>query len=225
MSVSEYSDLNISTANFKKYKVVFVGDQAVGKSSLIAKYVYDTFDQGSSPTIGVDFMVKSIYSGGQTYKIHFWDTAGQERFKSLIPSYIKDCHIAILVYDITNKESFQNVVTWHENIKQQRGEDIILGLIGNKLDLEGRQVSTKEGFEKASQIGAMFQECSAKTGENIKEFFKLVLGTLIDAAEANNTSQGGDNNGINNGMSLESNKNMKSKTGGDNRQNTGRSCC
>jgi Ras-related protein Rab-6A len=191
MPGTEYSDLNISTANFKKYKVVFVGDQSVGKSSLIARYVYDTFDSGTSPTIGVDFMVKSIYSGGQTYKIHFWDTAGQERFKSLIPSYIKDCQIAILVYDLTNPDSFEAIDTWYENIRQQRGEDIILGLIGNKLDLDARVVSTKDGFKKAESIGAMFQECSAKTGENIKEFFKLVLGTLIDSAEAKDRDNAG----------------------------------
>ena len=208
MPGTEYSDLNISTANFKKYKVVFVGDQSVGKSSLIARYVYDSFDQGTSPTIGVDFMVKSIYSGGQTYKIHFWDTAGQERFKSLIPSYVKDCQIAILVYDLTNPESFAAIDTWFENIKQQRGEDIILGLIGNKLDLEGREVSTKDGFKKAESIGAMFQECSAKTGENIKEFFKLVLGTLIDSAEAKNAEEEG--NDEDQGVDLE--KGIKKKT-------------
>jgi Ras-related protein Rab-6A len=216
MPGTEYSDLNISTANFKKYKVVFVGDQSVGKSSLIARYVYDTFDSATSPTIGVDFMVKSIYSGGQTYKVHFWDTAGQERFKSLIPSYIKDCQIAILVYDITNPESFEAIDTWYENIKQQRGEDIILGLIGNKLDLDGRKVTTKEGFKKAESIGAMFQECSAKTGENIKEFFKLVLGTLIDSAEA----KGEDEDNKDEGIQIEPGT-VKPK---DNTQ-TKRSCC
>ena len=220
MPGTEYSDLNISTANFKKYKVVFVGDQSVGKSSLIARYVYDTFDQGTSPTIGVDFMVKSIYSGGQTYKIHFWDTAGQERFKSLIPSYVKDCQIAILVYDLTNPESFSAIDTWFENIKQQRGEDIILGLIGNKLDLEGREVSTKDGFKKAESIGAMFQECSAKTGENIKEFFKLVLGTLIDSAEAKNGEE--EVNNEDEGVDLE--KGMKKKKEDPGQANR-RLCC
>ena len=218
MPGTEYSDLNISTANFKKYKVVFVGDQSVGKSSLIARYVYDTFDSGTSPTIGVDFMVKSIYSGGQTYKIHFWDTAGQERFKSLIPSYIKDCQIAILVYDLTNPDSFEAIDTWYENIRQQRGEDIIMGLIGNKLDLGERAVSTKEGFKKAESIGAMFQECSAKTGENIKEFFKLVLGTLIDSAEEKEKEAG--DQGGNEGVDLE--EGMKKK---ENPQERRRMCC
>ena len=220
MPGTEYSDLNISTANFKKYKVVFLGDQSVGKSSLIARYVYDTFDSGTSPTIGVDFMVKSIYSGGQTYKIHFWDTAGQERFKSLIPSYVKECQIAILVYDLTNSESFAAIDTWFENIKQERGEDIILGLIGNKLDLEGRAVTTKEGFKKAESIGAMFQECSAKSGENIKEFFKLVLGTLIDSAEAKNETETDNDDG---GVDLKTGM-KKKKPDPDVPGNRGRCC-
>lgn len=221
MAGTEYSDLNISTANFKKYKVVFVGDQSVGKSSLIARYVYDTFDQGTSPTIGVDFMVKSIYSGGNTYKIHFWDTAGQERFKSLIPSYVKDCQIAILVYDITSATSFENIDNWYDNIRQQRGEDIILGLIGNKLDLEPRAVSTTEGFKKAESIGAMFQECSALSGENIKEFFKLVLGSLIDSAE-NKEREGASQEGDEGVQISESKIGGKKKKEGDGNR---KGCC
>ena len=219
MESSKYSELNISTTNFKKYKVVFVGDQSVGKSSLIARYVYDTFDSESAPTIGVDFMVKSIYSSGQTYKIHFWDTAGQERFKSLVPSYVRDCHIAILVYDMTNVESFQNITTWYENIKQQRGDDIILGLIGNKLDKEGRVVTTSQGFQKAESIKAMFQECSAKDGDNIKEFFKIVIGTLIDSSENLPDDQTPDP--INNGVVIDPSKVKSQKNNNTERGN----CC
>lgn len=175
----ENPDLNISVTNFKKFKLVFLGDQSVGKSSIISRYVYDTFENSSHPTIGVDFVVKSVYSGDNTYKIHFWDTAGQERFKSLIPSYIKDCQVAILVYDVNSAESFANIQSWHENIKNERGDDIILGLLGNKIDLEKRAVSTEDGFKKAEEINALFQEVSAKTGENLNPFFKLVLETLI----------------------------------------------
>ena len=173
------SSLNISVTNFKKFKLVFLGDQSVGKSSIISRYVYDTFEDSLNPTIGVDFVVKSIYSGDNTYKIHFWDTAGQERFKSLIPSYIKDCQVAILVYDITRKSSFDNIKSWYDNILNERGDDIILGLLGNKNDLVNREVTTEEGFKKAEEIGALFHECSAKTGDNLTAFFKLVLETLI----------------------------------------------
>lgn len=89
--MDQEEQLNISVTNYKKFKIVFLGDQSVGKSSIINRYVNDHFEEGMNPTIGVDFVVKSVYSGDNTYKIHFWDTAGQERFKSLIPSYIKDC--------------------------------------------------------------------------------------------------------------------------------------
>ena len=161
---------------------MFLGDQSVGKSSLISRYVYDTFDDSANPTIGVDFVVKSVYSGDKTYKIHFWDTAGQERFKSLIPSYIKDCQVAILVYDVTKKSSFENVKMWYDSIVSERGDDIILGLLGNKIDLEDREVTTQEGFKEAEKIGALFQECSAKTGHHLASFFKLILETLIKSS-------------------------------------------
>ena len=173
------NDLNLSVTNFKKFKLVFLGDQSVGKSSIISRYVYDTFEVSLNPTIGVDFVIKSVYSGDNTYKIHFWDTAGQERFKSLIPSYIKDCQVAIMVYDVNNRESFDNIDSWYENIKNERGDDIIFGLLGNKIDLDNRQVTTEEGFKKAEKINALFQEVSAKTGDSINPFFKLVLETLI----------------------------------------------
>jgi len=173
------NDLNISVTNFKKFKLVFLGDQSVGKSSIISRYVYDTFEGALNPTIGVDFVIKSVYSGEKTYKIHFWDTAGQERFKSLIPSYIKDCQVAIMVYDVNQRGSFNNIDSWYENIKNERGDDIIFGLLGNKIDLDNRKVTTEEGFKKAEKINALFQEVSAKTGDNINPFFKLVLETLI----------------------------------------------
>ena len=175
----ENPDLNISVSNFKKFKLVFLGDQSVGKSSIISRYVFDTFDPASNPTIGVDFVVKSIYSGDNTYKFHFWDTAGQERFKTLIPSYIKDCQIAILVYDVSNRKSFDSIESWWENIRSERGDDFVLGLLANKVDCEKREVSTEEGFKKAEKMNALFQECSAKTGENLNSFFKIVLETLI----------------------------------------------
>ena len=153
---TDNADLNISVSNFKKFKLVFLGDQSVGKSSIISRYVFDTFDPNSNPTIGVDFVVKSIHLEDNTFKFHFWDTAGQERFKTLIPSYIKDCQIAILVYDVTSRKSFESIDSWWNNIKTERGDDFVLGLLGNKIDQEGRQVSAEEGLQKAQSMHALF---------------------------------------------------------------------
>ncbi len=212
--MADNQDLNLSVSNFKKFKLVFLGDQSVGKSSIISRYVYDTFDNSANPTIGVDFVVKSIYYGDNTYKIHFWDTAGQERFKSLIPSYIKDCQIAVLVYDVTNRKSFDDIMGWYENIQNERGDDIILGLLGNKVDLENRVVSTEEGFKKAEGIKAIFMECSAKTGENLHTFFKMMLETLIKSSEE---EQNGDR---------VSGQKLEPTTGASGvKKNSGGSCC
>jgi Ras-related protein Rab-6A len=174
---------SMSVNNFKKFKLVFLGSQNVGKSSVISRYVYDSFETESNPTIGVDFVVKSVFYGDNTYKIHFWDTAGQEKFKSLIPSYIKDCQIAVLVYDITNRKSFEDISTWYESIRNERGDDIIVGLLANKIDLKDRVVSSEEGLRKAEAINALYLECSAKTGENLQVFFKMLLETVIKEAE------------------------------------------
>ena len=177
-------DLNLSINTVRKFKLVFLGDQSVGKSSIIYKYVYDTFESASNPTIGVDFVVKTLYYGENTYKIHFWDTAGQERFKSLIPSYIKDCQVAVIVYDITNKMSFDNVDEWYNSIKNESLENVKIGLLGNKVDCDGRKVSAEEGKSKADKYGMSFYECSAKTGENLTLFFKQILEALVSESES-----------------------------------------
>lgn len=175
------NDASMSFNNYQKFKVVFLGDQAVGKSCVLARYVYDTFDQCTNSTIGVDFVVKTVFRDGKTYKIHFWDTAGQERFHSLIPSYIKNCQVAILVYDVTNRASFEHLPRWYQSVVEEKGQDIIVGVIGNKIDLPDRAVTMEEGLRYAEGIKALFHECSAKTGENIGEFLKLVCDTLVDS--------------------------------------------
>ena len=176
-------DLNMSMASVVKFKLVFLGDQSVGKSSVIYKYVYDTFEPNANPTIGVDFVVKTLYYGDNSYKIHFWDTAGQERFKSLIPSYIKDCKAAVIVYDVTNRQSFEHVEEWYSNIRNESIEEVNIGLLGNKVDCEGRVVQFEEGQALAKKLGITFYECSAKTGESLTLFFKEILENLVKEAE------------------------------------------
>jgi len=160
-----------------KYKLVFLGDEAVGKTSIITRFMYDTFDNTYKVTIGIDFVSKTMYLEDRIVRLQLWDTAGQERFRSLIPSYIRDSSVAIVVYDITNRASFLNTEQWIEDVRTERGNDVLIMLVGNKTDLQDkRQVSVNDGEAKAKQLGVMFIETSAKAGFNVKALFrKLAL--------------------------------------------------
>lgn len=115
-----------------------------------------------------------------------WDTAGQERFRSLIPSYIRDSTVAVVVYDITNANSFHQTSKWIDDVRTERGSDVIIMLVGNKTDLsDKRQVSTEEGERKAKELNVMFIETSAKSGYNVKQLFRRVAAALpgMDSTE------------------------------------------
>mmetsp|Transcript_33792 Transcript_33792/g.38419 ORF Transcript_33792/g.38419 Transcript_33792/m.38419 type:complete len:238 (+) Transcript_33792:1-714(+) len=162
-----------------KYKLVFLGDQSVGKTSIINRFMYDTFDANYQATIGIDFLSKSMYLDEKTIKLQLWDTAGQERFRSLIPSYIRDSSLAVIVYDITNRKSFESVNKWVEDIRNERGSEVIIMLVGNKVDLEDRRVIPKtEGEKLAKSLEVLFMETSAKEGTNVKSLFKKLASSL-----------------------------------------------
>jgi Ras-related protein Rab-6A len=117
-----------------------------------------------------------MYLEDRTIRLQLWDTAGQERFRSLIPSYIRDSTVAVVVYDITNSNSFQQVNKWIEDVRAERGNDVIIMLVGNKTDLQDkRQVTMEEGERKAQELGVMFIETSAKAGYNVKQVLLLLL--------------------------------------------------
>lgn len=176
----------------RKYKFVFLGDQSVGKTSIITRYCNDKYDPDSDPTIGVDFIMKTLHIDGESIRLQLWDTAGQERFRVLIPSYIKDSSVAIIVFDITNRQSFENVNKWVKDVRDERGDDAIIALVGNKTDLDEdgmRQVKTEEGVELARELDVMYVEVSAKTGDNISTIFnntaQILLGFEITKMEDN----------------------------------------
>ncbi|KAJ3049220.1 Ras- protein Rab-6A [Rhizophlyctis rosea] len=163
----------------RKFKLVFLGEQSVGKTSLITRFMYDTFDNTYQATIGIDFLSKTMYLEDRTVRLQLWDTAGQERFRSLIPSYIRDSSVAVVVYDITNRNSFMNTEKWVEDVRAERGNDVIIVLVGNKTDLsDKRQVSTEEGERKAKEFNVMFIETSAKAGYNVKALFRKIAQAL-----------------------------------------------
>jgi len=163
----------------RKFKLVFLGEQSVGKTSLITRFMYDSFDNTYQATIGIDFLSKTMYLEDRTIRLQLWDTAGQERFRSLIPSYIRDSSVAVVVYDITNANSFHQTSKWIDDVRTERGSDVIIMLVGNKTDLsDKRQVSTEEGERKAKELNVMFIETSAKAGYNVKQLFRRVAAAL-----------------------------------------------
>ena len=168
-----------SMAPQAKYKLVFLGDQAVGKTSIITRFLYDAFDRQYQATIGIDFLSKVLPLEDRTVRLQLWDTAGQERFRSLIPSYIRDSSAAIVVYDVSSRASFNNTARWIESARVERGDDVVIALVANKSDLsEKREVSTEEGQLKAQELGALFVEVSAKSGANVKALFRKVANAM-----------------------------------------------
>ncbi|KAE9534297.1 hypothetical protein AGLY_008387 [Aphis glycines] len=248
----------------RKFKLVFLGEQSVGKTSLITRFMYDSFDNTYQATIGIDFLSKTMYLEDRTMcsctcryegcsctderrrfrpgppessaarskvsvspknivflpgesdpdrtiprlrrhmkeiacvapyrynpvqcpvRLQLWDTAGQERFRSLIPSYIRDSTVAVVVYDITNANSFHQTSKWIDDVRTERGSDVIIMLVGNKTDLtDKRQVLAEDGEHKAKELNVMFIETSAKAGYNVKQLFRRVAAALpgMDVAE------------------------------------------
>lgn len=166
------TDSSSANAGKYKYKIVFLGNQNVGKTSIIHRFIYETFEDNYQATIGIDFMSQKMFVEDKVIILNLWDTAGQERFKSLIPSYIKDSAVAIVCYDVTNAESFQSVEKWIEDARAIREDDVLLILVGNKADMESqRQVTYDQGKEYAEKMNLLFFETSAKTGSNIKTMF------------------------------------------------------
>ena len=154
------------------FKVVLLGEGRVGKTCLCLKYVKDTFTPDQESTIQATFLEKRLHIGRKSITLNIWDTAGQERFHALGPIYYRDSHGALLVYDITDRDSFSKVRNWVKELRKIVGKDIVLMIAGNKEDLEKkRQVDVKEAEEYARSVGAEHMLVSAKTGRNVEQVF------------------------------------------------------
>ena len=157
-----------------RHKVIFVGDACTGKTSIINRIIDNPFNDTYEVSIGIDFMSKNIRFRGQNIQIQIWDSAGQEKYKGLIPSYVRNSSIVFIVYDVSNRTSFDNISNWISFVRNIEKTTMIL--CGNKIDLT-REVQTNEGEELAKKEGLLFFECSAKTNENIKKmFFSSIAG-------------------------------------------------
>ena len=172
------------TAPMNKYKLVFLGDIFVGKTALITRFMYDTFENNYQATIGIDFLSKTMYLGDRTIRLQLWDTAGQERFRSLIPNYIRDSSVAIIVFDVSNKQTFTNIDKWIEDVRKERGTEAIIIIVGNKTDkVEERVVTPEEANDKAKEHSCAYVETSAKTGQNVQGLFNKIS-SLLPAGDA-----------------------------------------
>ena len=166
--------------NFHKLKVILVGMSGSGKTSLINILMGEKFKSIELTTSSPSFAEKQVTLNDKIYKLEIWDTAGQEKFYSLTKIFIKESKIEIFVYDITSKQSFEEIDFWVKSVKDILGDEAIFGLAGNKKDLFLQEkVSEDEGIKKAEKIGALFKLTSAKTGFGIKEFMMTLLEEYI----------------------------------------------
>ncbi|KAL0488468.1 Ras-related protein Rab [Acrasis kona] len=158
------------------YKVVVIGDSGVGKSNLITRFTQGKFSKDSKPTIGVEFGAKTIEHEGITIKGQIWDTAGQERFRAISAAYYRGANGALIVYDITNQETFNNLNKWFKEIENQGENGCLNVLVGNKCDLDHlRQVQTEDGRTFAEKHNVSFMETSAQDNTNVDLAFTSLL--------------------------------------------------
>ena len=169
-------DEGVSVEDLIKFKLIVVGNQGTGKSSILNRFVNETFEENYQATIGLDFQSKNITIHDQDVRLIIYDTAGQEKFRSLIPMYIREAQIILLVYDICDKESFDAIPKWIQEINDVLNREVVFALIGNKLDIENeRKISFEEGKKLAEQHNYLFQEVSAKTGKNFENLFEVQI--------------------------------------------------
>ena len=159
---------------------MLLGESQIGKTSLIQRYVKNNFNLSYITTVGIDFQLKQIKMNNKSIKLQIWDTAGQERFKNITKSYFHSSDGFIVGYDITSRLSFTNVSTWLKEINDNAPEEIQKILIGNKCDLNEREVTTEEGQKLAEENGMKFFETSAKHDINVKETFESITKDILD---------------------------------------------
>eukprot|EP01125_Pyxidicula_operculata_P016591 TRINITY_DN5728_c0_g1_i2.p1 TRINITY_DN5728_c0_g1~~TRINITY_DN5728_c0_g1_i2.p1 ORF type:complete len:207 (+),score=40.46 TRINITY_DN5728_c0_g1_i2:40-660(+) len=162
------------------FKILLVGDSAVGKSAVILRFTDRKYGETFVPTIGVDFRQRTIEVNGTTAKLQVWDTAGQENFHSITTSFFRGAHGIILVYDVTNASSFESIPNWIRDIDQHASENVQKILIGNKSDKEDREITYEEGKDFADQMNMDFFETSAKDSINIDETFQSITSSILD---------------------------------------------
>ncbi|CAD6334195.1 unnamed protein product [Miscanthus lutarioriparius] len=158
------------------FKMVLIGDSGVGKSNILSRFTRNHFSLDSKSTIGVEFATKSLQMDGKTIKAQIWDTAGQERYRAITSAYYRGAVGALLVYDITKRQSFDNVHRWLRELRDHADSSIVIMMIGNKSDLTHlRAISEDEGKVLAEKEGLFFLETSAMEAINVEEAFQTII--------------------------------------------------
>ncbi|KAI4217464.1 MAG: hypothetical protein LQ351_000059 [Letrouitia transgressa] len=189
-------------ARFAQFKLVLLGESAVGKSSLVLRFVKDQFDDYRESTIGAAFLTQTIsLDDTTTVKFEIWDTAGQERYKSLAPMYYRNANCAVVVYDITQASSLDKAKAWVKELQRQANENIIIALAGNKSDLvasqpDKRVIATADAEAYAREAGLLFFETSAKTAENVRDLFTAIARKLPLEQAGQRNIRGGARQGV-----------------------------
>ena len=186
--MNEFDDIDfeilgddVATSNFS-FKIIIIGDQNVGKSSITIRGAKNLFNEVYTPTVGFEFITFNVRINDQIVKLQIWDTCGQERYRSLISSFYRNSCLAIIVYAIDSQNSFENIEDWIDEIKSQTNPNIKIFLIGNKMDLENQRCVDKNIAEQIVKEHNLdfFMETSAKTGENTQKLFIIAAKILLD---------------------------------------------
>mmetsp|Transcript_23496 Transcript_23496/g.61801 ORF Transcript_23496/g.61801 Transcript_23496/m.61801 type:complete len:203 (-) Transcript_23496:130-738(-) len=169
----------------QRHKVVIIGDTSVGKTSIIQRYFQDSFDSVVEPTIGMDFQSRSVDVDGGSVRLQLWDTAGQERFRSLISNYMRGASGVLIAFDITRRKTFASISKWIQEVREVRGEDPVILILGNKADMEDdREITSEEAKRMAEEAQCRYMEVSAKTGDMVSELFLDMANALFKKHQA-----------------------------------------
>lgn len=180
------------------FKLLLIGDSGVGKSCLLLRFADNTYTDSYISTIGVDFKIRTLDIDGKTVKLQIWDTAGQERFRTITSSYYRGAHGIIVVYDVTDKVSFNNVKQWLGEIDRYACQSVNKLLVGNKADLvEKKVVDFNEAKEFADSLGISFLETSAKSAQNVEEAFLTMTRQIKERVSRNHDTNPAKQGGVN----------------------------